>query len=70
VRRSKTQTAKAPPLPAQAATGGATLPADRVEKRLDGPKHFHTTGHPAMKSAEANANGGWCYIDEIQFDSL
>jgi hypothetical protein len=33
-------------------------------------KHFHTTGHPIMKSAEPGENWGWCYIDQIQLDSV
>jgi hypothetical protein len=33
-------------------------------------KHFHESGHAIMKSAEPGANWGWCYVDEIQFDSV
>jgi hypothetical protein len=33
-------------------------------------KHFHSTGHPIMKSAEPGEDWGWCYIDQVQFDSL
>ena len=33
-------------------------------------KHFHATGHPIMKSAEPGEDWGWCYIDQIQLDSL
>ena len=33
-------------------------------------KHFHTTGHAIMKSAEPGQDWGWCYVDQIQFDSL
>jgi hypothetical protein len=39
-------------------------------KNKHATKHFHATGHPVMKSAEPGENWGWCYIDEIQFDSL
>jgi hypothetical protein len=33
-------------------------------------KHLHSTGHPVMKSAEPGEDWGWCYIDQIQFDTL
>ena len=33
-------------------------------------KHFHATGHAVMKSAEPGENWGWCYIDQIQLDSV
>ncbi len=33
-------------------------------------KHFHATGHPVMKSAETGENWGWCYVDQIQLDSV
>jgi hypothetical protein len=33
-------------------------------------KHFHTSGHPVMKSAEPGEHWGWCYIDQIQLDSV
>jgi uncharacterized UBP type Zn finger protein len=33
-------------------------------------KHFLATGHPVMKSAERGQNWGWCYVDEIMFDSV
>jgi uncharacterized UBP type Zn finger protein len=33
-------------------------------------KHFHRTGHPIIKSLEPGENWGWCYIDEMMFDSL
>ena len=39
-------------------------------KNKHATKHFHATGHPVMKSAEPGEDWGWCYIDEIQFDSL
>jgi uncharacterized UBP type Zn finger protein len=33
-------------------------------------KHFQTTGHPIIKSFEPGEKWGWCYIDEIEFESL
>ena len=33
-------------------------------------KHFNASRHPIIKSNEPGENWGWCYIDEIQFDSL
>jgi len=33
-------------------------------------KHFHSTLHPIMKSLEPGEAWGWCYIDQITFDSL
>jgi uncharacterized UBP type Zn finger protein len=33
-------------------------------------KHFRETGHAIMKSFEPGEDWGWCYIDELQFDSL
>jgi uncharacterized UBP type Zn finger protein len=33
-------------------------------------KHFHATGHPVIKSLEPGEDWGWCYIDEIMFESL
>jgi len=28
-------------------------------------RHFHSTGHPIMKSFEKGENWKWCYIDEV-----
>jgi len=39
-------------------------------KNKHATKHFHATGHPVMKSAEPGEDWGWCYIDEIQLDSV
>ena len=33
-------------------------------------KHFHTTHHPIIKSFEPGEQWGWCYVDEMFFDSL
>jgi hypothetical protein len=37
-------------------------------KNKHATKHFHTTGHPVMKSAGPDAAWGWCYLDRIQLD--
>jgi monovalent cation:H+ antiporter-2, CPA2 family len=39
-------------------------------KNKHATKHFQETGHPIMKSIEPGENWGWCYVDQIQFDSL
>lgn len=28
-------------------------------------KHFHSTGHPVMKSVEPGERWGWCYVDGV-----
>lgn len=33
-------------------------------KNKHATKHFHTTGHPIMQSAEEGEDWKWCYIDE------
>lgn len=33
-------------------------------------KHFHKTNHPIIKSFEPDENWGWCYVDEVFFESL
>lgn len=33
-------------------------------------KHFHATGHPVIKSFEPGEEWGWCYVDELFFESL
>jgi uncharacterized UBP type Zn finger protein len=33
-------------------------------------KHFHRTGHPIIRSFEPGEQWGWCYVDEVMFDSL
>ena len=33
-------------------------------------KHFHSTNHPLMKSFEPAEEWGWCYADEIYFESF
>ncbi len=33
-------------------------------------KHFHATRHPVIKSFEPGEEWGWCYADELFFESL
>ena len=33
-------------------------------------KHFHTSKHPIIKSFEPGEDWGWCYVDELFFESL
>ena len=37
-------------------------------KNKHATKHFHSTGHPIIKSFEPGEDWGWCYVDEIDFD--
>jgi len=39
-------------------------------KNKHATKHFHTTGHPVIMSAEPGEDWAWCYVDEIMFDSV
>jgi uncharacterized UBP type Zn finger protein len=32
-------------------------------------KHFHATQHPLMASFEPGENWGWCYVDEVDFET-
>jgi hypothetical protein len=33
-------------------------------------KHFQSTSHPFMKSFEPDEDWGWCYVDEVFFESF
>ena len=33
-------------------------------------RHFHSSGHPIIKSFEPGEDWGWCYIDEVFFETL
>ena len=33
-------------------------------------RHFHKSHHPIIKSFEPGEGWGWCYVDEVMFDSL
>ena len=32
-------------------------------------KHYHSTGHPIMTSAEPDETWVWCYVDEAELSS-
>ena len=36
-------------------------------KNQHATKHYHTTGHPVIRSFEPGENWEWCYIDELIF---
>ena len=31
-------------------------------------KHFHSTKHPVMRSAQPGEDWGWCYVEEVFID--
>jgi uncharacterized UBP type Zn finger protein len=33
-------------------------------------KHYHSTGHPVIRSFEPGEEWAWCYADELLFESL
>ena len=33
-------------------------------------KHFHSTAHPIIKSFEPSEDWGYCYVDELFYESL
>ena len=37
-------------------------------KNKHATKHFHSTGHPVIRSFEPGESWGWCYADEMSFD--
>jgi len=39
-------------------------------KNRHATRHFHATQHPIIKSLEPGEDWGWCYVDEVMFDSL
>ena len=32
-------------------------------------KHFHSSGHPIIKSFEPGEDWGWCYVDRLFLDA-
>ncbi|MGH7765096.1 MAG: ubiquitin carboxyl-terminal hydrolase 14 [Candidatus Dormibacteraceae bacterium] len=38
-------------------------------KHRHATKHFHTGGHPIIKSFEPGERWGWCYVDEVELDA-
>jgi len=39
-------------------------------KNKHATKHFHATKHPIVRSLEQGEEWGWCYVDEVIFESL
>lgn len=39
-------------------------------KNKHAAKHFHSTNHPIIQSFEPGEDWGWCYIDELLFESF
>jgi len=39
-------------------------------KNTHARKHFQSTTHPLIKSFEPGEDWGWCYLDELFFESL
>jgi len=37
-------------------------------KNKHATKHFHSSGHPIIRSFERGEDWGWCYVDEIFFE--
>jgi uncharacterized UBP type Zn finger protein len=31
-------------------------------------KHFHSVGHPVMRSMEPGEEWGWCFVDEMELE--
>src|SRR6266516_925211 len=38
-------------------------------KNRHATRHFHKTAHPIIKSFQPGEEWGWCYVDEVMFDS-
>ena len=39
-------------------------------KNRHATKHFHKTKHPIIRSLEPGEHWGWCFVDELAFESL
>lgn len=39
-------------------------------KNRHATRHFHSTSHPIIKSFESNEQWGYCYPDDLFFESL
>ena len=39
-------------------------------KNKHAAKHFHSTNHPFIRSFEPGEDWGWCYVDELFFESF
>lgn len=36
-----------------------------ASKNKHATKHFHTTAHPLVRSAEPGEDWAWCYVDQV-----
>ena len=39
-------------------------------KNRHATKHFHKTKHPIIRSLEPGETWGWCFVDDLAFESL
>jgi uncharacterized UBP type Zn finger protein len=39
-------------------------------KNKHATKHFRAVGHPIIKSFQPGEEWGWCYVDELYFETL
>jgi uncharacterized UBP type Zn finger protein len=39
-------------------------------KNRHATRHYRETGHPVISSFEPGEHWGWCYVDELFFESL
>jgi uncharacterized UBP type Zn finger protein len=39
-------------------------------KNKHATKHFRASAHPVIKSFQPDEDWGWCYVDELFFESL
>jgi len=39
-------------------------------KNRHATRHYHETHHPIIRSLEPGEDWGWCYVDNMFFDSL
>jgi hypothetical protein len=41
-----------------------------ASKNKHATKHFRATRHPIVRSIEPGEDWGWCYVDQLWFESL
>ncbi len=39
-------------------------------KNKHATQHFHASAHPIIRSFQPGEHWGWCYVDEVMFESL
>jgi hypothetical protein len=39
-------------------------------KNKHATKHFHTTKHPIVRSIEPGEEWGYCYVDDLMFETM